>query len=98
MEEQPAVMRKSITHSELPMTLPPFIEQFGAPEDKALALELLRLTRELRVLLSQLSLYVAMSRSQEFGEACNATDAREGRGVILSSLLRSMVVSIAAVF
>jgi hypothetical protein len=39
-----------------------------------------------------------MSRSKEFGAACNASDAREGRGIILSSLLRSMVVSGAALF
>ena|ERR1700686_2174490 len=98
MSEPPVVKPVSVTYGEIPMLVPPFADQFGTLEDKILASELLRLTRELRVLLSQLSLYIAMSRSQEFGAACNNTDAKEGRAIILGSLLRSMVVSTAAVF
>jgi hypothetical protein len=98
MIEPPVVKPVSVTYDEIPMLVPPFTDQFGTREDKILASELLRLTKELRVLLSQLSLYIAMSRSQEFGAACNATDAKEGRAIILGSLLRSMVVSTAALF
>lgn len=98
MSEPPAVEPVSVTYDQIPMLVPPFTDQFGTLEDKILASELLRLTRELRVLLSQLSLYIAMSRSQEFGAACNATDAKDGRAIILGSLLRAMVVSTAALF
>jgi hypothetical protein len=62
MDEPPAVKPVSVTYNEILMLVPPFTDQFGALEDKILASELLRLTRELRVLLSQLSLYVAMAR------------------------------------
>lgn len=98
MSKSSVVKRVTVTHDELPMLMPPFTDQFGATEDKALASDLLRLTREIRVLLGQLFLYVAMSRSREFGKACNASEAREGRGIVLGSLLRSMVVSSAALF
>ena len=98
MSDSPVVKRVSVTFDELPMLMPPFTDQFGETEDRALASELLRLTREIRVLLGQFFLYAAMSRSKEFGAVCNASDAREGRRIILGSLLRSMVVSGAALF
>ena len=89
MSEPTTVVKPvSVTYDQIPMLVPPFTDQFGTLEDKILASELLRLTKELRVLLSQLSLYIAMSRSQEFGAACSATDAKEGRAIILGSLLR----------
>ena len=93
-----SVKAVSVTPADLPMLMPPFIDQFGASEDKALASELLRITREMRVLLGQFFLYAAMSRSKDFGRACNASEAREGRAIVLGSLLRSMVVSTAALF
>jgi hypothetical protein len=98
MSKTPVVKRVTVTHDELPMLMPPFTDQFGTSEDKTLASELLRLTREIRVLLGQFFLYVAMSRSKEFGKACNTSEAREGRGIVLGSLLRSMIVSSAALF
>ena len=68
MSEPTTVVKPvSVTYDQIPMLVPPFTDQFGTLEDKILASELLRLTKELRVLLSQLSLYIAMSRSQEFG-------------------------------
>ena len=89
MSEPTTVVKPvSVTYDQVPMLVPPFTDQFGTLDDKILASELLRLTKELRVLLSQLSLYIAMSRSQEFGAACSATDAKEGRAIILGSLLR----------
>ncbi len=51
MSESPVVKRVTVTFDELPM--PPFTDQFGESEDKALAIELLRLSREIRVLLGQ---------------------------------------------
>lgn len=88
----------TVTYDDIPMSLPPYVDQFGGSEDKAVASEMLRLTREARVLLGQFFLYVAMSRSSEFGAACNASEAKAGRRIILSSLLKSMVVSSAALF
>jgi hypothetical protein len=75
MSNSPAVKRVTVTHDELPMLVPPFTDQFGTSEDKALASELLRLTREIRALLGQLFLYAAMSRSKEFGKACKCRDS-----------------------
>jgi hypothetical protein len=51
MSESPVVKRVTVTFDELPMLMPPFTDQFGESEDKALAFELLRLSREIRVLL-----------------------------------------------
>ena len=98
MSELPSAPRETIITSDLPMELPSFTYDHGSDHDKALAFDLLRITREMRVLLGQFFLYTSMSRSPEFGAACNKSDAREGRGIILGSLLRSMVVSSAALF
>src|SRR5216684_6202169 len=86
------------TPPQISMNVPPFTDQLGSDADKALASEVLRLTREARVLLGQFFLYTAMSRSREFADACNASDAREGAAIAVGSLLRSMVVSTAALF
>jgi hypothetical protein len=78
--------------------VPPFIDQHGENEDKNLAKELLRISRETRVLLGQFFLYTAMTRSKEFADACNASDAAEGSAIIVGSLMRTIVVTIAALF
>jgi hypothetical protein len=98
MSEPQEVNRVTVTYDDLPMLVPTYIDQFGESEDKALASEMLRITREVRVLLGQLFLYIAMSRSSEFGAACNASEAKGGRRVILGGLLKSMIVCSAALF
>jgi AbiU2 len=98
MNDPAEVKRVTVATAELPMIVPPFIDQHGNTEDKALANELLRVTRETRVLLGQFFLYTAMSRSKAFADACNASDAKEGAAIVVGSLLRSMVVSTAALF
>jgi hypothetical protein len=96
--EPVVVKRAKVAKSDFMMTVPPFIDQHGADEDKRLARELLRVTRECRVLLGQFFLYTAMTRSKEFAGACNASDAREGAAIVVGSLMRIMVVTIAALF
>jgi hypothetical protein len=68
MDEPLKVTR--VTVAELSMIVPPFIAQHGSIEDKALASELLRVTKETRVLLGQFFLYTAMPRSKESAAAC----------------------------
>jgi hypothetical protein len=80
------------------MLMPEFTEKFGTNDDKTLARELLLISRETRVLLGQFFLYTAMSRSKEFADACNASTAKEGAGIVVATLLRSMVVSTSALF
>jgi len=80
------------------MVVPPFIDQHGENEDKLLASELLRVTKETRVLLGQFFLYIAMTRSKGFAEACNASDAKEGAAIVVGSIMRTMVVTVAALF
>jgi hypothetical protein len=67
------------------MAIPHFIDQHGSSEDKRLASEALRITREIRVLLSQLFVYVALTRSRDFADACSASDAAEGVNILISS-------------
>jgi hypothetical protein len=99
MANKPQIVRRvSVAPSDLMMAVPPFIDQHGANEDKELANGLLRVTRETRVLLGQFFLYVAMTRSKEFANACNASDAKEGAAIVVGSLMRTMVVTIAALF
>src|SRR3981189_1136245 len=50
MSEPTTVVKPvSVTYDQIPMLVPPFTDQFGTLEDKILASELLRLTKELRV-------------------------------------------------
>jgi hypothetical protein len=92
------VNRVQLAKSDFMMAVPPFIDQHGAEEDKLLARELLKVSRECRVLLGQFFLYTAMTRSKEFAKTCNASDAREGAAIVVGSLMRTMVVTIAALF
>ncbi|WP_156948518.1 hypothetical protein [Bradyrhizobium sp. WSM1417] len=83
---------------QISMLMPEFTEAFGSEDDKALARELLLITREIRVLLGQLFLYRAMSRSKRFVDACNHSTAAEGANIVVATLLRSMIISTAALF
>jgi hypothetical protein len=96
--EPPAVRRASISSSEFMMTVPPFIDQHGSMEDRRVAVETLRISREIRVLLGQFFLYVAMTRSREFTDACKVSNAKEGVAIVVGSLMRTMVVAVAALF
>ncbi|SFI32449.1 hypothetical protein [Bradyrhizobium sp. Gha] len=80
------------------MLMPEFTEKFGTDKDIALARELLTISRETRVLLGQLFLCRAMTRSKEFADACDKSAARAGSGIVVSTLIRTMVVSTAALF
>ncbi len=80
------------------MLVPPFIEQHTNNETVALAKELLRVTREVRVLAGQFYLYVALTRSSSFTKAIAGSVGQDGANIVVGSLLRTMVISIAALF
>lgn len=80
------------------MLVPPFIEQHTNKETVALAKELLRVTREVRVLAGQFYLYVALTRSSSFTKAIAGSVGQDGANIVVGSLMRTMVVSIAALF
>jgi HEPN superfamily AbiU2-like protein len=89
---------EATTSNQISMELPKYTEDFGGVDDQKLARELLNVTREMRVLLGQFFLYTAMTRSRDFADACNKSRAKEGSGIVVASLMRSMVVSSAAMF
>jgi hypothetical protein len=78
--------------------IPPYIERHCEDHTKELARELLRITRETQVLLGQLQLYFALSRSQTFADAVSETPAAAGTRIVVGSLMRTMVTSSAALF
>src|SRR5260370_1245375 len=88
----------SVSATEFMMLVPPYIEQHGSNEDKALAKEILRITKEIRVFLGQFFLFTPITRSKEFANTCNMSDAKEGAAIVVGSLMRAMVVTIAALF
>jgi hypothetical protein len=92
------VSRVSINATDFLKTVPPFITQHGSDDDKRLADEALRISIANRVLLGQFFLYTALTRSKEFATACNASEAKAGVNIVVGSLMRTMVVGIAALF
>jgi hypothetical protein len=98
MESTSDVKRVSLSATDIMKTVPPFIDQQGSVEDKRLAEEVLRISIAIRVLLGQFFLYVALTRSKDFAKACNASEAKEGVSIVVASLMRTMVVGIAALF
>jgi hypothetical protein len=80
------------------MSVPPYIEQHTNEDTIALVKELLRLTREIRVLLGQFYLYVAMTRSPRLAQGLNETAAAAGARIVIGSLMRTMTISLAAIF
>jgi hypothetical protein len=98
MESMNVVKRVPINATDFLKTVPPFIDQYGSDDDKRLADEALRISIAIRVLLGQFFLYTALTRSADFARACNASEAKEGVAIVVGSLMRTMVVSIAALF
>ena len=88
----------SVSRNQISMLVPPFIEQHTNPEIIGLANELLRLTREVRVLAGQFYLYKAMTRPSRFIETFATSPAQDGINIVVGALMRTMVVSIAAAF
>jgi hypothetical protein len=89
---------KLVRADAIPMLMPDFTERFGDDNDKKLATELLHVSRETRILLGQLFLFVAMTRSKSFADACNKSRASEGSSIVVATLVRSIVVATAALF
>lgn len=80
------------------MAVPIYTRLNGSDDDQALAVEALRLTRELRVLLGQYVMYEKLTRDREFGKACDRSVARNGLAILIGALLRTIVISTAAIF
>jgi hypothetical protein len=92
------VKRASINARDFMKTVPPFTNQYGSDDDKRLADEALRISIAIRVLLGQFFLYTALTRSKDFARACDASEAKAGVSIVVASLMRTMVVGIAALF
>ncbi len=86
------------SRNALSMMVPPFIEQCTDKETVALAKGLLRVTREVRVLVGQFYLYKDLTRSKAFTETIAGSGGQDGVNIVVGSLLRTMVVSVAALF
>jgi hypothetical protein len=80
------------------MAVPAYTLLNGSERDKELAREILRLTRELRVVLGQFAMYRSLTSDREFGEACDRSSATNGLRVLIGALLRTIVISITAIF
>ena len=89
---------KIVLTGESLMEMPEFTARNGFDKDKALAREMLRISRETRVLLGQFFMYTALTRSKNFGDACDASIGRDGVHIVIGSLMRTLVVSSAALF
>jgi hypothetical protein len=92
------VKRVPVSATDYMKTVPPFINQHGSDDDKRLADEALRISIAIRVLLGQFFLYKALTRSKDFARACDASEAKAGVAIVVGSLMRTMVVGIAALF
>jgi hypothetical protein len=92
------VKRVPINARDFLKIVPPFINQYGSDDDKRLADEALRISIAIRVLLGQFFLYTALTRSKDFARACDASEAKAGVSIVVASLMRTMVVGIAALF
>ena len=98
-KEPMTVKRVSVpSHDALTMLVPPFIEQHTDKGTIALAKGMLRVTKEARVLAGQFDLYTEMTRSRPFTEAIANSGAQNGVNIVVGSLLRTMVVSVAALY
>ncbi len=80
------------------MAVPTYMLLNGSERDQELAREILRLTRELRVVLGQFAMYRSLTSDREFGEACDNSSAVDVLRVLVGALLRTIVVSITAIF
>lgn len=80
------------------MVVPIYTRLNGSDDDQALAIEALRLTRELRVLLGQYVMYEKLTSDREFGESCDRSEAKNGLAVLIGALLRTIIISAAAIF
>jgi hypothetical protein len=80
------------------MLLPPFIDQHGDPAVRALVGETLRITKEVRTILGQFYLYMALTRNRSLSMALDVRSAADGAHIVVGSLMRTLVVSTAALF
>ena len=93
-KDQKIAMRKQ----DISMLVPPYIDQQCGHNTKTAVKEMLRITRETRVLLGQFYLYIALTRSKGFNDACAKSRAAEGFNIIIGALMRTIVISVVALF
>jgi hypothetical protein len=80
------------------MIIPPYVEKHGRPETITLAKETLRVAKEVRVILGQFYLYIAIARDRSLREAITRAKADQGLAITEGALLRMLVIGTAAIF
>jgi hypothetical protein len=83
---------------KIPMIVPPYVEKHGRPHTITLANETLRMSKEVRVILGQFYLYIAIARDRSLREAIAKAKADQGLAITEGALLRMLVIGIAAIF
>ena len=90
--------RVSVTEQQISMLVPPYIDQHTTLKTKTSVQEMLRVTREVRTILGQFYIYSALTRTPSLSKAVSASAASDGVRVIIGSLMRTLIVSTAALF
>jgi hypothetical protein len=92
------VARVSVTKAEIPMLVPPYIDQNAPAHIKATVHEMLRTTKEVRIILGQFYLYLALTRNPPLSKMITKSSAAEGARIVIGSLMRTLVVSVVGLF
>lgn len=99
MPDSPSkVERVSVTRDQLSMLVPPYIDQLGTPAIKVSVQEMLRITKEVRTILGQFYLYVALTRDRPLSKALAEDPASDGARILVGALMRTLIVSVAGLF
>jgi hypothetical protein len=81
-----AVARVSVTREEIPMLVPPYIDQHAPAHIKVTVQEMLRITKEVRIILGQFYLYLALTRNRPLSKIVVKSSAAEGARIVIGSL------------
>jgi hypothetical protein len=92
------VERVSVTRDQLSMLAPPYIDQIGSPAIKGSVQEMLRITKEVRTILGQFYLYMALTRDRPLSKALAEDRASDGAHILVGALMRTLIVSTAGLF
>ena len=80
------------------MLVPPYIDQHAPAHIKLTVQEMLRTTKEVRIILGQFYLYLALTRDRPLSKVFVKSPAADGARIVIGSLMRTLVVSVAGLF